>query len=442
MKVLPSLLLLGAGVVGGAASPHAGAPNVSGAKKATYSDNVAKILNDRCVSCHRAGQVAPFSLEGYANAKKWSKSVALVVDHRQMPPWKAVPGFGQFKDENRLTDAEIETLQSWADAGAPAGSGKPPAPPKFSSAWTLGDPDLVLTTAKPYRLGPEGTDEYRNFVFKTNFKETRWVRAMDVRPGNTKVVHHVIAYLDKGANAAKLESKHNDGQEGYVSAGGGVGFMPSGALGGWAPGVRAQNSTEGTAFKLEPGTTIVMQVHYHRSGKPETDQTKMALYFAKEPPQRELILDWALDWRLNIPAGAKEYKMRFEREIPVDVTVYNTMPHMHLLGRKMKSWFETPDGRKLPLIQVDDWDFNWQLVYTLKTPMKVPAGSKHIIEAAYDNSTSNPRNPNDPPKRVTWGEQTTDEMFLLITSYTIDAMDKQGKTGFMLGRPARRVIRQ
>lgn len=428
------IVALGAsfGLTGSVKFPSASKPP---AAKPTYASSVGKILNERCVNCHRPGEVAPFSLIGYENAKKWSGMIARVVDTGVMPPWKAVHGYGEFEHDNRLTPSEIATLKAWADSGAPGGDKKAmPPTPKFSSSWTLGQPDLVVSTKRPYKLGAEGPDVYRNFVIKTDFKETKWVRAMDVRPGNTKVVHHVIAYLDKGTNAAAREAKTADGQEGYVGTGGGVGFLPSGSLGGWAPGVRPKFFHAGTAFRLDPGTTIVMQVHYHKSGKDELDQTKLGLYFDRNPPERELHLDWALDFRLNIAPGKKDYTLRTERIIPVNATIYDTLPHMHLLGKSMKSWFEFPDGTIKPLIHVDNWDFNWQLVYTLKQPMKIPAGTKHVIEATYDNSTDNPRNPSNPPRRVTWGEETTDEMFLLVSSYTIDRAEDAKAAGFMLGR--------
>ncbi len=412
-------MLLGGLIIGGV-----GISSVNSSKPApvTYSSSIAKILNERCVSCHRPGEVAPFSLVGYENAKKWAPMVATVTQKKIMPPWKAVEGFGHFADEARLSASEIEALSTWAKSGAPAGDLKTaPAAPKANASWTLGEPNTVITTKKPYKLVSEGPDVYRNFVFKTNFKETRWIRSFDVHPGNKKIVHHVIAFLDRSGQAAKKESKANDGQEGYTTVGGGVGFLPSGALGGWAPGVRARFPNQDVAFRLDPGDTIVLQVHYHPSGKPESDKTELGLYFAKDAPEKELFIDWHFDFRVNIPAGEKSYKMVHKRKIPADMTMYTTMPHMHLLGRKMKSWLVLPDGTRKDLVYVDDWDFNWQLVYTLRQPMKVPAGTTHYVEAEYDNSAQNPRNPNSPPKRVTWGEETSDEMFLLVSTYSVDA---------------------
>lgn len=422
MKSTP--VVLGAAALGalafGAAS-RSEAPKAKAPAKPTYAEHIAPILNARCVECHRPGEVAPFSLVGYENAKKWSGMTAGVTEKGIMPPWKAAEGFGDFKDANRLTQVEIETLRNWHKNGAPRGDKKKePATPAFSSEWTLGKPDLILSPTKPFKLDAEGADVYRNFVIKNDAKETRWVKAMDVRPGNKKVVHHVIAFLDRGQSAHELEKRQNDGQEGYITAGGGTGFIPSGALGGWAPGVRARRTPDGTAFRLDPGTTIVMQVHYHKSGKPEEDRTQLALYFAKEPIEREMDLHWTFNFALNIPAGAKAHKMTQTHVYRQDETIYSVMPHMHLLGKSMKSWLEFPDGTTKPLVHVDNWDFNWQLVYALKEPIKVPKGTKQHIEAIYDNSSENPNNPNNPPQVVRWGEETTDEMFLLITAFTRD----------------------
>jgi mono/diheme cytochrome c family protein len=422
MKSMPVLIgacALGALAIG--ATGREDKPRAKGPAKPTYAADVAPILNARCVSCHRPGEVAPFSLVGYDNAKKWSGMTANVTEQRIMPPWKAAAGYGEFQHENRLTDAEIATLRAWHATGAPRGDRKKePAPPTFSSAWTLGEPDLLLSPTKSFRLGADGEDVYRNFVIKTDFKEPRWVKAIDVRPGNKKVVHHVIAFLDKRGQAQTLEARQNDGQEGYTSDGGGVGFLPSGALGGWAPGVRAMRSPDGTAFRLDPGTTVVMQVHYHKSGKPEEDKTQLALYFAKEPIEREMSLHWIFNFTVNIPPGEKNHRMSRTYTYDRDETIYTVMPHMHLVGKSMKSWLEFPDGTTRPLVNVDRWDFNWQLVYPFKEPIKVPKGTKQIVEAVYDNSSDNPNNPNNPPKTIRWGEETTDEMFLMITAFTVD----------------------
>ena len=407
------------------ASSHRGP--VSKATKVTYAGDVAPILNRSCVSCHHDGAVAPFSLVGYDNAKKWAPSIATVTGQRVMPPWKAVHGYGEFADDRELSDSDIAVLSKWYSDGAPRGdASKEPKPPTFKSEWALGEPDLILQPDKPFHLAPEGDDVYRNFVMKNTFDKPIWVKAIDVKPGNPKVVHHEITFIDGFGAAKKLEDANKDGQEGYTSDGGGVGFMPIGTLGGWAPGIAPKEMPSGIAYLVKPGSTLVMQVHYHKDGKPEDDQTRLGLYFAKEPITKEMKLHWIFNFGIHIPAGDKEHQESQTFTVPADVTLYSAMPHMHLLGRSMKAWIDLPDGATKPLIWVKDWDFNWQLAYVFKEPMHVPAGSKIHVEATYDNSSSNPRNPHNPPKDVTWGEQTTDEMFLLILGYTADGETTNG----------------
>jgi mono/diheme cytochrome c family protein len=415
-----SAVALTAGMFSTGATNAADGKPKSASVKVTYAEHIAPMLNQHCVECHRPGEVAPFSLIGYENAKKYAPTMALATSGKRMPPWKAVHGFGEFLDENRLTPEEILLLRTWANAGTPRGDAKKEPPqPKFASEWALGQPDLVLQPEKAFKLGAEGADVYRNFVLKTDFKETRWVTAMDVRPGNAKVVHHVIAFLDGTGRSVDMEAKTKDGQPGY-STFGGPGFIPSGSLGGWAPGFRPRRTTEDVAFELKPGTNIVLQVHYHKSGKPEIDQTRIGLYFAKQPPAKDLKLAWIANPIFRLPPGADNHKVEVRWPIPRDVTVYGVMPHMHLLGRSMKATVVKPDGSTIPLVYIDDWDFNWQIGYQFKKPIKVPQGSRIYVEAYYDNSAKNPRNPNNPPNPVTWGEETTDEMFLLVAAYTVD----------------------
>ncbi len=388
--------------------------------KATYSASVAKILNDHCVECHRPGEVAPFSLIGYDNAKKWATMAATVTASGQMPPWKAEHGYGEFLDENRLTDQEKQALANWAKAGAPRGDGKnEPAPPKAAGEWSLGTPDIVLEMPKPFNVPAEGADVYRMFVMKNDFKEPVWVRGMTVKPGNKSVVHHVIAFLDSTGRSLTLEQEEKDGQPGYASFGG-PGFLPSGSLGGWAPGLRTRLTPEGTAFQIRPGEKLVLQVHYHPTGKAEVDQTKVGLYTSKVPVKHEMFLRWMLNPLVNIAPGDKAQKVTWQSRVGEDVKVYALMPHMHLLGKSMKAWAELPNGSVQPLIWVKDWDFNWQLNYLLKEPLSLPKGTVIKMESIYDNSSDNPFNPSNPPKRVRFGEETTDEMMLLIAAYTVD----------------------
>jgi|CXWL01.1.fsa_nt_gi hypothetical protein len=389
--------------------------------KVTYAEHVKPILDRACIGCHRPGEVAPFSLIGYENAKKWAPMIDLITKTKKMPPWKAVKGYNEFLDENRLSESELDTLHRWNEANAPRGDAKKePKTPEFPKGpWPLGEPDLVLTPDTAYKLDAEGADVYRHFVLKTKFTDTKWVKAMAVSPGNKLVVHHVIAYLDEKGKSHQLSGK--DGQAGYNTFGG-PGFVPDGSLGGWAPGLNVQYTPEGVAFELKPGTTVVMEVHYHKTGKPETDQTKLGIYFAKEPVVQTMALAWLAKPNIRIQSGDGNSVQTMAYPVPADVTVYNAMPHMHLLAKSMKAEVEFPDGTKKPMVYVEDWDFNWQMSYMFKEPMKIPKGSTIRITSVYDNSASNPNNPSNPPKNVFWGEQTTDEMMLLICGYTVDGV--------------------
>lgn len=384
----------------------------------TYTKDIAPIFNQNCVACHRSGEAAPFTLLSYADAKKRAEQIALVTQKRVMPPWK-LNSHGEFQDERRLTDAQIAVVKQWVSEGANEGrkSDIPPAP-KFAAGWTLGQPDMTVQAPADYHLASEGRDVYRCFVIPTHFDEDRYVSAMDVRPGNRAVVHHVLAYIDGGGRARKLDGK--DSEPGY-STGGGIGFMPDGMLGGWAPGARPIRLPVETGILLPKGADIVLEVHYHKDGKPETDRSQVALYFNKQPIERPFHLLPLLNVGIQIPAGDKDHIERAGVPVPLDAKLYTVFPHMHNLGRQMTVTATLPDGTKKQLVDVPDWDFNWQGFYAYKEPVKLPKGAKIELVAHYDNSTDNPRNPNSPPKTVRWGEQTTDEMCLCYLGFTLDA---------------------
>ena len=411
--MIPTMAIVGIGLMG---SQRASKSPAVKPKVASYAEQVAPILNKHCTSCHHDGAVAPFSLVGFENAKRNAASVVSAVNDKRMPPWKAVHGYGDFQDENRLTDEEITTLANWSQAGAPHGDPKKePKAQVFNPDWELGKPDIVLTPSKPYTLGPEGQDVYRNFVFDLKNTEPVYVTAMDVKPGNKKIVHHVIGFLDSRGASTRLAAQNKDGQEGYTTTGGGIGTVPSGSIGGWAPGVAVKKAAPGTSFVIRPGTKIVMQVHYHKNGKDESDQTRLGLYTTKEKPKEENDIFWCANPAFRIPVGAAKHPVTWKQTIPGDATIYTVMPHMHLLGKSMKAKVIKDDGTEIPLVFVENWDFNWQLVYSLKQPLKVKQGWKIAVEAIYDNSDSNPYKTNHP---VTWGEQTTDEMALLVIGYS------------------------
>lgn len=399
-------------------SPTRAAPKNDAKARLTFARDIAPIIQSKCASCHRPGEVAPFSLLSYEDVSKHAKQIAMVTKSKFMPPWKA-DSHGEFMDERRLTDEQINTINAWSDAGSPMGDPKdmPPAP-KFPSGWKLGPPDKVVGLTEAYKLEAEGRDVYRCFVIPTDLTEDKFVSAVEVHPGNRAVVHHVIAYLDTSGAARKLDEKEPG--PGYTTSGGGPGFIPAGFLGGWVPGNEPRHLPDGTGSFVAKGSDIVLEVHYHKDGKPETDQTQIGIYYCKKPVDKRMRMMPVINPFFKIPAGADNHPVNASNAVFRDITIVNIIPHMHLLGRNMKVTATTPDKAEKPLINVPDWDFNWQMTYTYKDPVKLPAGTKISLIAHYDNSTKNLRNPNKSPRDVGWGEQTTDEMCLAFIGYTID----------------------
>ena len=386
-----------------------------------YNRHIAAILASRCAHCHRPDEVAPFPLLNFNQASKKAKQIARVVSDRAMPPWKAERGYGHFRDEQHLTKAEIATLVAWAETGATEGAAAdlPPAT-KFPEGWQLGKPDLILKMPEAYKLAADGKDVIRNFVIPMNLKQNELVTAMEVRPGNRKIVHHVIAVLDASGRARKLDAE--DEGPGYASAKGGVGFIPTGGLGGWAPGVVPRHVPDGMGRYCAKGSDLVLQVHYHPSGKAESDQSEIGIYFLKKPATHYLGGLAVENWTFSMPPDEKNFKMKAEYELPANAIFTGVAPHMHLLGKEMKAWAETPDGKTVPLISVKNWDFNWQDFYLYREPIRLPKGTKLKMESVHDNSSDNPANPNRPSKKITWGEGTADEMSLCLFEFTCDSI--------------------
>jgi peroxiredoxin len=401
------------------------APTVALAGVPTYARDVAPILRAKCEGCHRAGEVAPFALQDYKQAGAWAADIKRYTQNGQMPPWKPAPAYGEFANEHQiaLTDQERTTLAKWADGGAPLGNPKQIPPPRqFPKDWKLGEPDLILSPEREYHLAADGEDVYRNFVVKVDTSEDRWIRAVEVHPGNRSVVHHVINYVDVSGGAEKLEAETHDGQPGYTSFGG-PGFIPRTFLGGWAPGNEALPAPDGIGMKLPKGSRLVIQVHYHKDGKPETDKTQIGLYFAKTTVDKEIMPGLAINMTFHIPPGADNYEVTAKTRIGQDSHLYSVTPHMHLLGKDIKVWAVLPGHTEpTPLIWIKNWDFNWQATYPLKTPLALPAGTMVYLTAHFDNSDKNLRNPNRlHPREVTWGEETTDEMCLCFLGLTRDS---------------------
>jgi hypothetical protein len=404
---------------------------LSTAPAPTFSHDVAPILYSRCVSCHRDGGVAPFSLVTYAASAKRAKLIATVTAKRYMPPW--LPSEPRFQHEMRLSAAEIALLASWAAAGAPEGNPREtPPPPKVPDGWPLGPPDLEAATTAPFAVPADGPDLYQCFVIPAPAPKDHWVRAIDVRPGNAKVVHHVIVFQDTSRTARK-----RDTGAGYPCFGT-PGFLPARGLGGWTPGALPFRMPDGIPALFHGAADLVLQIHYHPIGKPETDRTRLALYFAAQPPTRRLIDVPLGSNRIDIPPGDSAYKVTDHFTIPVEVDAIGIIPHAHYVCKVMYAYAVLPDGTRRTLLRIPDWNFNWQRQYRYSTPIRLPADTRVEMEYTYDNSAANPRNPNHPAARISWGPATTDEMAgLHLEVVPVDAADTDELTQALWGKMMR-----
>jgi mono/diheme cytochrome c family protein len=381
----------------------------------TYAEHIAPILQENCQTCHRPRQVAPFSLMNYRQAKAWAEEIRAYTGARLMPPWKAAPGFGEFKNERGLSESEINLIDRWVAEGMPKGDLELMPPPReFPEEWILGEPDLTVTMPEEYVIGPEGEDDYRHFVIPTDLNRDVYVEAIDVRPGNLETVHHVIVYVDTRGKARRLDAA--DPGPGYTNFGG-PGFDPVSMLGGWAPGTYPNVTPPGSGAFLPKGSDVVLQVHYFRTGVEERDRTRVGLYFSEHPDPKRIHMSAALNREFKIPPGENRYRVTAERPVREDVYAVSVYPHMHLLGEEIQVTAELPDGTVIPFIWIKNWDFNWQGDYHFREPIFLPQGSRIRVVAYYDNSADNPNNPHHPPKPVGWGEKTTDEMCLAFVSY-------------------------
>jgi len=380
------------------------------AKAPTFTRDVAPILYAQCAHCHHPGGIGPFSLVEYAEVKKRAKLIARVTASRYMPPWLPAPGHGEFEGERRLTDDQIAIFARWLEAGTPPGDAKDlPPRPRWSDDWQLGRPDLVLKLSAPYTLPAEGPDVYRNFVLPVNLPADRYVRAAEIRPGNLRAVHHAFVFVDETNSARTLDAA--DRAPGYPGMSPGPGASaPDGHCIAWQPGKRALPEPAGTAWLLHRKCDVVLQLHLRPSGKRETIQPSIALYFTDQPPERDLYTLFIRSPSIDIPAGAKDYAIDASYTLPVEASLLAIWPHLHYLGHEVHGWAELPDGTTKELLSIPKWDFNWQGDYRYTTPQVLPKGARLRFHATYDNSADNPRNPHRPPQRVRYGPETSDEM--------------------------------
>jgi tetratricopeptide (TPR) repeat protein len=379
----------------------------------TFSRDVAPIIFSHCAECHRPDEAAPFSLLTYEQVKKRARLIADVTARRLMPPWPPEPGYGDFVDERRLIADELAIIQQWVAQGAVEGNPAdlPPAP-KWTDEWQLGQPNLIVKMPQPYELSAEGKDVYRNFVTPIPTTVTRFVKAVQLVPGNAKVVHHAFIDVDETRQSRRKAEKENPpgfgGMELPDSA-----VMPAGQFLGWQPGKSLYRVPDGLAWVLKTNTDLVLQMHMHPSGKPELVQPAIGFYFTDQAPTNLPFRLRLLNYQLDIPPGADNYVAEQSYKMPVDLELLRVNPHAHYLGKDLQGYAVLPNGERKWLLRIKDWDFNWQGDYQYARPLDLPKGTTLVMRFTYDNSTNNVRNPNHLPRRVRHGINTTDEMAAL-----------------------------
>jgi hypothetical protein len=374
----------------------------------TFNKHIAPIVFQHCSACHRPGQAAPFALLNYQDVKKHAPNIADVTARRYMPPWLPEPGYGEFAGERRLTVEELGMLQQWIAEGASEGapSDLPPLP-KWDGDWQLGTPDLIVTMPEPYALAAEGRDVYRNFVLPVPLAASRYVRGVELRPGNPKVVHHAFVKVDRTAQSRRQDARDTGSGFGGMNV---TAEIPGGHFLGWQPGRQPAFLPEGLAFKIDSGNDLVLQMHLNTTGKPESLQSSVGLFFTDRPPTNTCFKMYLTSFTIDIPPGEREYVVEDNFVLPANVQVLAVLPHAHYLAKEMQGWATRPDGSREWLLWIKQWDFNWQGDYRYAKPVFLPKGSTLSMRFTYDNSTNNSANPNQPPKPVAYGPQSTDEM--------------------------------
>lgn len=420
-------------------------------KKVTFSKDVATIIHKKCAGCHQPGQAGPFSLLTYKDVARRAKTIEAVIDSGYMPPWKPVNENVKFVNDRRLSSTEKLVIRNWVKAGMPHGTGQSPAPPKFSGGWSLGKPDLVVQMNGEFEVPASGGDIYRSFVFPVRLNEDKWVKAIEYRPTATTSVHHALFFADSNGNARRMDGQ--DGKAGIAGMSFLIGSQQEsldskpnqtwsetiaeifdraqkarsgnieapvskalvGGLGGFVPGTIPSRLPGDLAMKLPANSDIVMQTHFHPSGKVEREKGKMAIYFAEKEPSKKLVqiqvpAVFGVGVGLKVPAGESDYTIRESYKTPTDIRLISIGAHAHYICQKVTMTASMPDGKKKTLLKIDDWDLDWQDRYYFEESIVLPAGTVLTTELTYDNSADNPENPNSPPQEIRWGRQSGDEM--------------------------------
>jgi hypothetical protein len=434
--------------------------------RVTFTRDVAPILFEHCAMCHRANDLAPFSVLTYKDVRPWVRSIREKVITREMPPWYADPRYGHFKNDSRLAKKDIDTIVAWADQGAKEGDPKnlPPIT-AYIEGWRIGEPDQVFSMTEDYTIKPDDPDNYVYFVVPAEFKEDKWVQAAEIRPSNRKVVHHIIAHIltpqamaGARGSGAQIDRQAESGQPIFYKQGGLARVKPNAPViddganapnGGaaykrrvseegsdlfsvlltsYAPGKNPDVFAPGMAKRIPAGSKIVLQMHYSSFRgsleKPERDRTSVGLIYAKEPPSKRVVTLTVPNHFFRIPAGADDHQVTAAYTFDQDVQLIDYMPHMHLRGKDMKYEVIYPDGKRETLLWVPKFNFNWQTLYRLTDPVMIPKGTRMIITAHFDNSSKNKYNP-DPDKTVRWGDPTYDEMMIGWADYVVPNTGKR-----------------
>ena len=400
MKLYGVLALLLLGVP----AAHAAAP--------TFHADVEPILQRRCQTCHRPGDIAPMSLMTYEEVRPWAKAIRSAVVQKKMPPWFADPAHGAYRNDPSLSEPELETLIAWIDAGAPEGHPKDaPTPREFVDGWRIGKPDLVIEVPIPFNVPPSGDVPYQYISVPTGFEEDRWVEAIEVRPSNPKVVHHINASASPGGPTAPVaEFRTSDLEQQLLKSGREIPeFAERELLQTFVPGGAPPMLQNGQAKLIKAGSNISFQIHYTTTGKPEQDRSRIGFIFAKDPPAERIRSILVFNRTFTIPAGAPNHPVVARAVVERDVRLVSMLPHMHLRGRDFEVQITYPGGETETVLRVPKYDFNWQINYYLASPKLLPKGTILEVSGHFDNSLNNPHNP-DASAEVSYGEQTWEEM--------------------------------
>jgi mono/diheme cytochrome c family protein len=377
----------------------------------TFGRDIAPLIYKNCAACHRPGGAGPFALLTYADVKKHARQIGEVTRTRYMPPWLPEAAYGSFADERRLSSAEIRTIAEWVAAECPEGDQAATPPPHLAEGWQLGTPDLIVRAERPFKVPAGGQDIFWNFILHPNLSRPRYVRAIEIRPGNARQIHHANLMIDRTGSQRAREASPGAGFAGMDLTLERSVFDLDGHFLFWKPGSLPYVSPDGFSWVLNPGNDLILNTHLQPAGREEQEQPSVGLYFTDRPPTHfPLLVQLEHDGALNIPAGARDFLISDDFELPMDVDVLAIYPHAHYLGKLLEGYATLPGGQKKWLIRIPDWNLNWQAVYRYQEPIFLPKGSIVSMRFRYDNSAANPRNPNQPPRRVESGNRASDEM--------------------------------